>query len=95
MHRPVSYKIMQQRLAAEVMITIWFFATISSGEMGEHKACFCSLGKEALAVKASRSPGGVHRVDGVSDLESVPAGLRSRGHLGRRCSLISLNNLFL
>lgn len=62
-HAPssVSYKIMQQRIAAEVVITIWFFATISSGEMGKHKACFSSLGKEALAVKGSRSQGGCAR----------------------------------
>ena len=45
--------------------------------------------------KAPGAKGAVHGVDGVSDLKSVPAGLRSRGHLGRRCSLISLNNLFL
>ena len=62
-HAPssVSYKIMQQRIAADVVITICFFATISSGEMGKHKACFSSLGKEALAVKGSRSQGGCAR----------------------------------
>lgn len=53
----VSYKIMVQRIAAEVMITIWLLATISREKMAEHKACPSGLGKESLAVKDSRSPG--------------------------------------
>lgn len=54
----VSYKIVVQRIAAEVMITIWLLATISREKMAEHKACPSGLGKESLAVKGSRIPGG-------------------------------------
>lgn len=53
----VSYKIMVQRIAAEVMIIIWLLATISREKMAEHKAHLSGLGKEALAVEGSRSPG--------------------------------------
>ena len=58
-HAPssVSYKITQQRIAAEVKITIWFLTTVFRGKMAEHKACVSGLGKQALAVKGSRSPG--------------------------------------
>ena len=53
----VSYKIMVQRIAAEIMITIWLLATISREKMAEHKGRLSGLGKEALAVEGSRSPG--------------------------------------
>lgn len=60
-HAPpsVSYKIMRQRIAAEVVITIWFLATISSREMGKHRACFSSLGKEVTRLYGSREPRGL------------------------------------
>ena len=60
-HAPssVSYKIMQQRIAAEVVITIWFFATISSREIGKHKACFLQFGEGGAGCQRLQEPRGL------------------------------------